>query len=34
MKLMETGIDTEEFQRLQTLTELMYTAKNIVLQHQ
>lgn len=27
MKLMETGIDTEEFQQLQTLTELMYIAK-------
>lgn len=29
MKLMETGIDTEEFQQLQTLTELMYTAKTL-----
>lgn len=29
MKLMETGIDTEELQKLQTLTELMYTAKTL-----
>jgi hypothetical protein len=29
MKLMETDIDTEEFQQLQTLTELMYTAKTL-----
>lgn len=27
MKLLETGIDAEELQKLQTLTELMYTAK-------
>lgn len=27
MKLMKTGIDAEELQKLQTLTELMYTAK-------
>lgn len=29
MKLMETGIDAEELQKLQTLTELMYTAKTL-----
>lgn len=27
MKLLETNIDAEELQKLQTLTELMYTAK-------
>lgn len=27
MKLLETNIDAEELQELQTLTELMYTAK-------
>lgn len=29
MKLLETGIDAEELQKLQTLTELMYTAKTL-----
>lgn len=29
MKLMETGIDAEDLQKLQTLTELMYTAKTL-----
>lgn len=29
MKLLETNIDTEELQELQTLTELMYTAKTL-----
>lgn len=29
MKLMETGIDAEELQKLQTLTELMYTTKTL-----
>lgn len=29
MKLMETGIDAEGLQKLQTLTELMYTAKTL-----
>lgn len=29
MKLMEMGIDAEELQRLQTLTELMCTAKTL-----
>lgn len=29
MKLMKTGIDVEELQELQTLTELMYTAKTL-----
>lgn len=29
MKLMETGIDAEGLQKLQTLTELMYIAKTL-----
>ena len=29
MKLLETNIDAEELQKLQTLTELMYTAKTL-----
>lgn len=29
MKLLKTGIDAEELQKLQTLTELMYTAKTL-----
>lgn len=29
MKLLETSIDAEELQKLQTLTELMYTAKTL-----
>lgn len=29
MKLLETNIDAEELQELQTLTELMYTAKTL-----
>ena len=29
MKLMKMGIDAEDLQKLQTLTELMYTAKTL-----